>query len=1033
MATPREEDYRKDNLVIQEDIFNEWNNDNSIHFQIPRVTEAFGSARIAKLKEFTDLVNNSDSEQMVSWRYDNGLKEDCYCTKKGAQAWDEVWAKNKKMYSRLEDLTVGYITAGPNQADFGTCSPAKDQTRTDGERASSEAGRVVLHLGPWCIAVKDSVVANDLTAMETPNNGQSGVVVPRRGRDHLDADHGSIRIIEGDAGLRTDGDEGFHGPHRNMSRRPVATWQDMKGVDLSSAGGTDRNAEEARVMSEGADAKLNLDNTNETENSFVKDQNYAHIESLLRTQPREVLVIGVWGMGGIGKTTIAAAIFEEFSPKYEVNCFLANVREESSKHGFKYIFNKLLSELLQEDIHIDTPTIISSTIMSRLRHKKALIVLDDVNSSDLLDNLLGVGHDYLGVGSRVIVTTRDRHVLTCRAVDHILEVKEMNYHNSLKLFSLNAFNQIHPPENGFRERSKRAVAYAKGNPLALKVLGSFLRSKSENEWDSALAKLKGTPDANVHKVLRLSFDELDDAEKNIFLDIACFFKGEERDKNLPSLEIIDLRGSKRLIECPNFSATPNLKEVWFNFCESLTHVHPSIFSLEKLEFLAVYGCKELKSLCSSHCSPSLHTVVAYNCPNLQEFSVPILHQDSKIHLHLRSTPLKELPPSILHLKHLVNFSFPISKNLAKLPANFANQIMLSDISEHEQDAVATLHSVLRSPVFKHVKLLKFDNCHSLTELPDNISLLSSLVKLSFHKTNVIGLPESIKFLPQLKVLKVCHCEMLQFIPVFPPSVECLKVWDCKSLKTILSLESETPKQHAGTFIFLDCMNLDENSCNAILKDAIARTKCWMETILTSESEVSEEQRENEDHNVINFGKICYFFPTRGSMLQEFFHDYSAQSSISTEVPPSSNLCGFIFFLVLSGAQSCSTDELVINFECECYLETSWGESIHVASSAIVEWDCDMTFGYQLNVMQDHVLLWYDEECSKQIMETVKGREANTEKKSHFNAKMTVKLVARLPNKEEAMIKECGIRWIYSNVEAGSSREQRSKRIMEDED
>ncbi|XLR43155.1 TMV resistance protein N [Arachis hypogaea] len=953
--------------------------------------------------------------------------------------------------------------------------------------------------------------------------------------------------------------------------------------------------------------KLNLDNTNETENSFVKDQNYAHIESLLRTQQREVLVIGVWGMGGIGKTTIAAAIFEEFSPKYEVSCFLANVREESSKHGVKYIFNKLLCELLQEDIHIDTPTIISSTIMSRLRHKKALIVLDDVNSSDLLDNVLGVGHDYLGVGSRVIVTTRDRHVLTCRAVDQILEVKEMNYHNSLKLFSLNAFNQIHPPENGFQELSKRAVAYAKGNPLALKVLGSFLRSKSENEWDSALTKLKGTPDANVHKVLRLSFDELDDAEKNIFLDIACFFKGEEKYKvimilnacgfhanigirnlldktlititkmkriqmhdliqemgqeivceesakipggqsrlwnpeevcdilkndkgtdaiesifldmtqttdlyissnafrkmpnlrllafadsighgerrtnnnlylpinlelpnslryiqwdgyplkslpsigwtknlveismpysnveklwdgvqNLPSLEIIDLRGSKRLIECPNFSATPNLKEVWFNFCESLTHVHPSIFSLEKLEFLAVYGCKELKSLCSSNCSPSLHTVVAYDCPNLQEFSVPILHQDSKIHLHLRSTPLKELPPSILQLKHLVNFSFPISKNLAKLPANFANQIMLSDISEHEQDAVFTLHSVLPSPVFKHVKLLKFDNCHSLTELPDNISLLSSLGKLSLHNTNVIGLPESIKFLPQLKVLKVCHCEMLQFIPVFPPSIESLQVWDCKSLKTTLSLESETPKQPAGTFIFLDCMNLDENSCNAIMKDAIARTKCWMETILTTESEVSEEQRDNEDHNVINFGKICCFFPIRGSILQEFFHDYSAQASISTQVPPSYNLCGFMFSLVLFEAHSCIIDELVINFECECYLETSWGESIHVASSVVVEWGCDMTIGYHLNVMPDHVLLWYDEEYSKQIMETVKGREANTEKKSHFNAKMTVKFVARLPNKEEAMVKECGIRWIYSNLEEGSSREQRSKRIV----
>ncbi|MED6127739.1 hypothetical protein PIB30_090992 [Stylosanthes scabra] len=174
--------------------------------------------------------------------------------------------------------------------------------------------------------------------------------------------------------------------------------------------------------------------------------------------------------------------------------------------------------------------------------------------------------------------------------------------------------------------------------------------------------------------------------------------------------------------------------------------------------------------------------------------------------------------------------------------------------------------------------------------------------------------------------------------------------------------------------------------------------------LTPESEVSEEQRENEDHNVINFGKICYLFPIRGNILHEFFHDDSSHASISTKVPPSSNLCGFIFYLVLSKPQSSNIDELIINFECECYLETSWGESIHTTISAMVEWDCDMTEGYQLNVMPNHVLLWYDEECSKQIMETVKGREAISEKLFHFNEKMTVKFVARLPNKEEAMVK-----------------------------
>ena len=74
--------------------------------------------------------------------------------------------------------------------------------------------------------------------------------------------------------------------------------------------------------------KLDHECTNELRGNFIRDQNYACIESLLRTQSMEVRTIGIWGMGGIGKTTIAAAIFQEFSPKYEGSCFLANVREE---------------------------------------------------------------------------------------------------------------------------------------------------------------------------------------------------------------------------------------------------------------------------------------------------------------------------------------------------------------------------------------------------------------------------------------------------------------------------------------------------------------------------------------------------------------------------------------------------------------------------------------------------------------------------------------------------------------------------------
>jgi hypothetical protein len=67
------------------------------------------------------------------------------------------------------------------------------------------------------------------------------------------------------------------------------------------------------------------------------------------------------------------------------------------------------------------------------------------------------------------------------------------------------------------ELSKRVIGYAKGNPLALKVLGSYLRFKSEIEWYSALNKLKEVPNAEIHEVLRLSYDKLDNIDKNIFL------------------------------------------------------------------------------------------------------------------------------------------------------------------------------------------------------------------------------------------------------------------------------------------------------------------------------------------------------------------------------------------------------------------------------------------------------------------------------------------------------------------------------------
>ena len=69
-------------------------------------------------------------------------------------------------------------------------------------------------------------------------------------------------------------------------------------------------------------------------------------------------------------------------------------------------------------------------IKSRLSRKKILLVLDDVDKPKQLKMLPGE-HDWFGLGSRIIITTRDKHVLEAHGVDEIYEVKELNDENAL--------------------------------------------------------------------------------------------------------------------------------------------------------------------------------------------------------------------------------------------------------------------------------------------------------------------------------------------------------------------------------------------------------------------------------------------------------------------------------------------------------------------------------------------------------------------------------------------------------------------------
>jgi hypothetical protein len=63
-------------------------------------------------------------------------------------------------------------------------------------------------------------------------------------------------------------------------------------------------------------------------------------------------------------------------------------------------------------------------IASRIRQRRVLIILDDVDEDEQVEQLAG-SHDWFGQGSRIIITSRDLHFLK-RFVDNTYEVKELN-------------------------------------------------------------------------------------------------------------------------------------------------------------------------------------------------------------------------------------------------------------------------------------------------------------------------------------------------------------------------------------------------------------------------------------------------------------------------------------------------------------------------------------------------------------------------------------------------------------------------------
>ncbi|XP_031388877.1 probable disease resistance protein At1g61300 [Punica granatum] len=483
----------------------------------------------------------------------------------------------------------------------------------------------------------------------------------------------------------------------------------------------------------------------------------------------DILRIGVYGMGGVGKTTTMKHLYNKVhgSAAFE-NVFWITVSKDCSIHELQ---NKIARALKVPDLFKDVDEGMRPTLLCNYlsKKKKCLIILDDMwRHFELADVGIPVKRD----GVQLVLTTRYRDVCEKMLCEAKIGVRPLSDEEAWALFVQTLDSDLPPSRKLVAEH---IVKECKGLPLAIVVMAGSMRGEVEDHvWDATLENLKRpgvleqSMKESVFPILVHSYNRLDRKKQLCFLTCALY----PEDRKISRQELIELcidegviyedrrrkmyneghrlldeleksclleacsdgNGSKAVrihdvirdmaLHIMNANNPPCMVKSGLGL-EDVPDDEEWLLNLQKVSLMS-NGIEAVPPSISPNC-PQLATLLLSDCKRLHKISKRFFRrmQGLKV-IDLRYTSITKVPKSVMSLKKLRALVLKCCFQLSRIPS------------------LAKLTSLGK---------LDIEGCRKIKEVPDGLGMLVNLTYLGIHVSGIERIPDGV----------VCKLKKLQHL------------------------------------------------------------------------------------------------------------------------------------------------------------------------------------------------------------------------------------------------------------------------------